>query len=121
MDYLTGGVAIAVLIMELRSGSISGTKDENIAQNVSEMVEDIWEVIEKRVAIFFVEEQKQRRELIDELALMRDDNLKLRGTLNDLKLYFFSGQICQVQLSRRRVYCCQRQRCCQQQQYQPFC
>ena len=53
--------------MELRSGSISGAKVENIAQNVSEMVEDIWDVIEKRVAIFFAEEQKQRKELINEL------------------------------------------------------
>ena len=66
-------MAIVVSIMELRSGNISGTKDENIAQNVSEMVEDKWEVIEKHVAIFFAEEQKQRKELINELALMRED------------------------------------------------
>ena len=39
MDYLTGGVAIVVLIMELRSGSIFGAKDESVAQNVSEMVD----------------------------------------------------------------------------------
>ena len=63
-------MCIVVSIMELRSGSISGAKDESIAQNVSEMVEDIWEIIEKRVAIFFAEEQKQRKELINELALM---------------------------------------------------
>ena len=44
--------------MDLRSGRISGAKDESIAQNVSEMVEDIWEMIEKLVAIFFAEEQK---------------------------------------------------------------
>ena len=60
-------MAIVVSIMELRSGSVSGAKDENIAKNVSEMVEDIWDVIEKRVALFFVEEQKQRKELINEL------------------------------------------------------
>ena len=44
--------------MELRSGSVSGTSNENIDPNVNlvDMVEDIWEVIEKRVALFFVEE-----------------------------------------------------------------
>ena len=76
--------------MDLRSGRISGAKDESIAQNVSEMVEDIWEIIEKRVAIFFAEEQKQRKELINELALMREDNSKLRDNLNDLKLLISS-------------------------------
>ena len=30
--------------------------------------------IEKRVAILFAEEQKQRKELINELALMREDS-----------------------------------------------
>ena len=76
--------------MELQSGSISGAKDKNIVKNVDEMVENKWEVIEKQVAMFFVEEQKQRKELMNELALLRKNNLKLRDNLNDLKLLISS-------------------------------
>ena len=103
-------MAIVVSIVELRSDyyiSISGTKDENIAQNVNEMVEDILEVIKKRVAIFFVEEQKQRKELMNELALLRKDNLKLRDNLNDLKS-LFSCQDKFVKSSSMLVYLVQK-------------
>ena len=46
------------MVMELRSGSFSGASNGNNDPNVNliDMVEDIWEVIEKRVALFFVEE-----------------------------------------------------------------
>ena len=83
-------MSIIVPIMELQSGSISGAKDKNIVKNVDEMVENKWEVIEKQVAMFFVEEQKQRKELINKFALMRENNLKLRDNLNDLKLLISS-------------------------------
>ena len=82
--------------MELRSGSLSGTNIEGIeeamtASNIDrEMVEDIWMTIEKRVSMFFIEEQKLRRELLDELIMMREENAKLRGDMNDLKLYLSS-------------------------------
>ena len=81
------------MVMELRSGSLSGTNIEGIeeamtASNIDrEMVEDIWMTIEKRVSMFFIEEQKLRRELLDELITMKEENAKLRGDMNDLKLY----------------------------------
>ena len=54
------------MVMELRSGSLSGTNTEGTeeamtASNIDmEMVEDIWMAIEKRVSMFFLEEQKLR-------------------------------------------------------------
>ena len=74
--------------MELRSGSVSGASNENIDPNVNllNMVEDIWDVIEKRVGLFFIEEQKQRKELLDEMATMKEENLQLRQDIKDLKL-----------------------------------
>ena len=54
------------MVMELRSGSLSGTNTEGTeeamtASNIDmEMVEDIWIIIEKRVSMFFLEEQKLR-------------------------------------------------------------
>ena len=60
--------------MKLRSGSISGTKTENsILDSNIEMIEDIWMVIEKRISMDFKEEQKLRRELLDELATTREE------------------------------------------------
>ena len=50
------------MVMELRSGSLSGTNTEETeeamtASNIDrEMVEDIWMTIEKRVSMFFVED-----------------------------------------------------------------
>ena len=85
-----------IMVMELRSGSLSGTNTEGTeeamtASNIDrEMVEDIWMTIEKRVSMFFIEEQKSRRELLDELITMREENAKLRGDMNDLKLYLSS-------------------------------
>ena len=75
------------MVMELRSGSVSGASNGNNDPNVNliDMVEDIWEVIEKRVALFFVEEQKQRRELLDEMTTMKEENLHLREDIKDLK------------------------------------
>ena len=74
--------------MELRSGSVSGASNENIDPNVNllNMVEDIWDVIEKRVGLFFIEEQKQRKELLDEMATMKEENSQLRQDIKDLKL-----------------------------------
>ena len=82
--------------MELRSGSLSGTNIEGIeeamtASNIDrEMVEDIWMTIEKRVSMFFIEEQKSRRELLDELITIREENAKLRDDMNNLKLFLSS-------------------------------
>ena len=78
--------------MELRSGSVSGTSNENIDPNVNlgNMVEDIWKVIEKRVGLFFVKEQKQRNELLDEMATMKEENSQLREDIKDLKLLLSS-------------------------------
>ena len=75
--------------MNLRSGSISGSKTENSIPDSNiemEMIEDIWMAIEKRVSMFFLEEQKSRRELLNELTTMREDNSKLREEI--LKLFF---------------------------------
>ena len=40
--------------------------------------------------MFFLEEQKQRRELLDELTIMREDNARLREEINNLKLFISS-------------------------------
>ena len=81
------------MVMELRSGSVSGASNGNNDPNVNliDMVEDIWEVIEKRVALFFVEEQKQRRELLDEMTTMKEENLHLREDIKDLKVFTFNS------------------------------
>ena len=69
-----------IMVMELRSGSLSGTNTEGTeeamtASNIDmEMVEDIWMTIEKRVSMFFLEEQKLRRELLNELTTVREEN-----------------------------------------------
>ena len=112
-----------VLIIELLSGGISGAQNENIAQNINmEMVRDIREVIDKRVGIFSVEEQKLRKELLNELALMKEDNSRLRDNLTDLKLLISSqDKFVKAKFNRRRGHCCQWQPCCQQQQNQYFC
>ena len=79
--------------MELRSGSISGKKTENPIPDSNiemEMIEDIWMEIEKRVSMFFLEEQKSRRELLNELTTMREENSKLREDINNLKVFISS-------------------------------
>ena len=78
--------------MELRYGSVSGTSNEIIDPNVNlvDMVEDIWEVIEKQVGLFFVKDQKQRKELLDEMATMEEENSQLREDIKDLKLLLSS-------------------------------
>ena len=61
--------------MELRSGSISSGKSEETSNVKKEIIEDIWLVIEKRVSMFFLEEKKARKELLDELEMMREEKL----------------------------------------------
>ena len=78
--------------MELRSGSVSGASNENIdpSVNLVDTVEDILEVIEKQVGLFFVEDQKQRNELLDEMTTMKEENSQLREDISDLKLVLSS-------------------------------
>ena len=86
------------LTMKLRSESISSASEsissaqkEEIIPNVNmEMVENIWHVIEKRVSMFFLEEKNLREELLDELASMREENSKLKDSMNNLKLLLSS-------------------------------
>ena len=55
-----------------------------------EMVENIWLEIEKRVSMFFLKEQNLRGELLDELANMKEENSKLKDSMNELKLLLSS-------------------------------
>ena len=81
----------ASMVMELRSGSISSAQKEDAIPNVNmEMVENIWLEIEKRVSMFFLEEQNLRGELLDELANMKEENSKLKDSMNELKLLLSS-------------------------------
>ena len=47
-----------------------------------EIVENIWGEIEKRVSRFFMEERLERKELLDELKLMREENNKLKTEIS---------------------------------------
>ena len=77
--------------MELCSGSISSAQEEDTIQNVNmDIVENIWLEIEKQVSMFFLEEQNLRGELLDELANMKEENSKLKDSMNELKLLLSS-------------------------------
>ena len=82
--------------MELRSGSISGAKNEGNEENITDVnkviIEDIWLEIEKRVSMFFIEEKISplslisRKELLKELEITREENVKLREEMRECKL-----------------------------------
>ena len=76
--------------MELRSGSISGAKNEGNEENITDVnkliIEDIWLEIEKRVSMFFIEEKILRKELLEELEITREENVKLREEMRECKL-----------------------------------
>ena len=76
--------------MELRSGSISGAKNEGNEENITDVnkliIEDIWLEIEKRVSMFFIEEKISRKELLEELEITREENIKLREEMSECKL-----------------------------------
>ena len=73
--------------MELRSGSISGAKNEENITDVNKLIiEDIWLEIEKRVSMFFIEEKISRKELLEELEITREENTKLREEMRECKL-----------------------------------
>ena len=77
--------------MELRSGSISGAKNEGNKENITDdvnkvIIEDIWLEIEKRVSMFFIEEKISRKELLEELEITREEYVKLREEMRECKL-----------------------------------
>ena len=78
------------MVMELRSGSISGAKNEGNEENITDVnkliIEDIWLEIEKRVSMFFIEEKISRKELLEELEITREENIKLREEMRECKL-----------------------------------
>ena len=82
--------------MELHSGSISGAANEGNEENITDVnkviIEDIWLEIEKRVSMFFIEEKISplslisRKELLKELEITREENVKLREEIRECKL-----------------------------------
>ena len=92
MERQSLGTAHNEEMMELRSGSISSGKSEETSNVNKEIIEDIWLVIEKRVSMFFLEEKRARKELLDELDMMREENTALRKDMEELKL-FLSSQV----------------------------
>ena len=95
--------------MDLRSGSLFGTKIEGIKESMPDsnidrkMVKNIWMAIEKRFSMFFLEEKKFLRELLEELTTMSKENAKLRDDVNNLKLFLSSRSDAQLWLSNRVI------------------
>ena len=90
--------------MKLRSGTIAGPQiegecktDVNMANSNDnmanlgdsdssyEIVEDIWNEIEPRVARFFLNEQKERRELLKVIGALREETMELRNHITNLE------------------------------------